>query len=314
MKYINELREGEIVHEIYYCKQRQSMTSPKTGKNYLNLTLSDKTGTVNAKVWDLNRDIHAFEEGNFINITAEVRSYNKIMQLSVTSIKRAQEGDYDEKDYIATTKQDVGEMYDYVLSVIASIKDKYIKKLLQDTFSNKKLEEKFKKHTAAKTMHHNYMGGLLEHTVSVTKICSFLADHYENVNKDLLIACALLHDICKIRELSELPSTDYTDEGELLGHIVMGSEFIGKQADKIEGFPHELKILMQHCILAHHGEYEFGSPKLPKTIEAYLLHCADDMDAKMKMYQESVETLPTGVKWTDFNRVLSTRIRSSNYQ
>lgn len=313
MKFINELRDGESFREFYLCSKRQSMKS-KAGKNYLSLILSDKTGTINGKVWDINKDIQSFAEGDFIRIEASVQTFNNELQLNIRKIRRALEGEYDETDYVPTTDKDISTLNSKLIEFINSIKNKYIKELLSNIFiNNKNISESFKKHTAAKAMHHNYLGGLIEHTISVAEICDFMAVHYEGVNRDILIASALLHDICKIIELSDFPNIDYTDDGELLGHIVMGSEFIGKEADKIEGFPHQLKSLIQHCILAHHGEYEYGSPKLPRTIEAFILHCADDTDAKVNMFQKAMkESTNTGV-WMGYNKMLARNIRKTEF-
>ena len=313
MKYINELRDGETFREFYLCKQRQSMKS-KAGKNYLSLTLSDKTGNINGKVWDMTKDIQAFSEGDYIKIEASVQTFNNELQLNIKKIRRAQEGEYNEADYIPTTEKDVNILNNKLLSFIKSIENKHIKALLTNIFvNNKNIAEAFKKHTAAKAMHHNYMGGLIEHTISVTEICDFMANHYDNVNRDILIASALLHDICKLIELSEFPNIDYTDDGELLGHIVMGSEMVGREADKIEGFPHQLKSIIQHCILAHHGEYEYGSPKLPRTIEAFILHVADDADAKVNMFTKAInESTNTGV-WAGYNKLLQINIRKTEF-
>ena len=251
MRYINELKENERVIEFYLCKQRQSNKSAKTGKNYLSLTLADKTGTINGKVWDITRDIQSFEEGDYIKIDASVQTFNNDLQLNIKKIRKAREGEYDEADYIPVTDKNVDELYKKLTDFIASVENKYLNTLLTNIFlKNKSISEAFKKHTAAKAMHHNYMGGLIEHTISVTEICDFFASQYENVNRDVLITSALLHDIAKLRELSDFPNVDYTDDGELIGHIVMGSEFIGKEADKIEGFPHQLRSLIQHNILA----------------------------------------------------------------
>ncbi len=313
MKFINELKDGESFREFYLCNKRQSMKS-KTGKNYLSLTLSDKTGTINGKVWDMNKDIQSFTDGDFIKIEASVQTYNNELQLNIKKIRRALEGEYNEADYVPATDKDINTLSNKLIEFINSIENKYIKEMLTNIFiKNKNISESFKKHTAAKAMHHNYLGGLLEHTVSVTELCDFMAKHYENVNRDILIASALLHDICKIIELSDFPNVDYTDDGELLGHIVMGSEFIGKEADKIDGFPHQLKSLIQHCILAHHGEYEYGSPKLPRTIEAFILHCADDTDAKVNMFQKSIkESTNTGL-WMGYNKMLARNIRKTEF-
>lgn len=314
MRYIKELTDGERVIDFYFCRQRQSMKSQKTGKNYLSLTLSDKTGTISGKVWDLNRDIQSFNEGDYIKIDANVQTFNNELQLNIRKIRKAQEGEYDEANYIPTTDKNIDELFSKLTSFISSIENKYIKELLTNIFiNNKAISEAFKKHTAAKAMHHNYMGGLLEHTISVTGLCDAFSKHYDSVNRDVLIASALLHDIAKLKELSNFPNIDYTDDGELLGHIVMGSEYIGKEADKIEGFPHELRSILQHNILAHHGEYEYGSPKLPRTIEAFLLHCADDTDAKMKMFETAIADNNTSSPWAGYNKILARNIRKTEF-
>ncbi len=313
MRYIKELRDGDNIIEFYLCKQKQQLQG-KTGKSYLSLTLLDKTGTANGKVWDLNNKIQSFEEGDFIKIAAVVQTYNNELQLNIKQIRKANEGEYDDADYIPATDKDINSMYQKLLDYIASIENAYIKELLTNVFvNNEKIAERFKKHSAAKSMHHNYLGGLIEHTLSVTEICDFYSKHYENVNRDLLVSCALLHDVCKIKELTDFPRVDYTDAGELIGHIVMGSELIEREASRIKDFPRDIKVMMKHCILAHHGEYEYGSPKLPKLLEAFLLHCADDTDAKAKMFTDSLNNSDSSVKWTEYNRVLSTKIRRSNF-
>lgn len=314
MRYIKEITDGERIVDFYLCRQRQSMKSQKTGKNYLSLTLADKTGTISGKVWDITRDIQSFTEGDYIKIDATVQTFNNELQLNIKKIRKAQEGEYDESDYIPTTEKNVAELYSKLTDYISSIENSYIKKLLTNIFiENKSIADSFKKHTAAKAMHHNYMGGLIEHTISVTDICSFMASHYDNVNRDILIASALLHDISKLKELSKFPNIDYTDDGELLGHIVMGSEFIGREADKIEGFPHQLRSLLQHNILSHHGEYEYGSPKLPRTIEAFILHCADDTDAKVKMFETAIADSSNTGSWAGYNKILARNIRKTEF-
>jgi 3'-5' exoribonuclease len=314
MRYISDLREGEKLVEFYLCKVKQTFQS-KNGKNYLSLTLQDKTGTISGKVWDLNNGIQSFESGDFIKIDAMVQTYQNDLQLNIHRIRKAQEGEYDPADYIPTTNKDVNELYNKLTAYIDSIKTPCIKELLNNIFMKHPLiSKKIKTHTAAKSMHHNYMGGLLEHTISVTDICDFFASHYTMVDRDLLISTALLHDVGKIIELSDFPNIDYTDEGELIGHIVMGSELIGAEADKIEGFPKELKSLIKHSILAHHGEFEYGSPKLPKTLEAFLLHVADDTDAKERMFEDIIESDNTMGAWTGYNKLFARNIRKSEYK
>lgn len=314
MKYINELKEGESVMEHYLCKSRVSMKS-RTGKNFLSLKLQDKTGIVDAKVWDLNKEIQSFAENDFIKIDAFVTTFNNELQLNVKRIRRSREGEYDPADYIPSTDKDIDAMFAELLGYIKTISSPHIKKLLEEIFLKHPIISKdFKYHSAAKSMHHSVRGGLVEHTLSVTQICDFMAPRYRFVDRDILIACAMLHDVGKIMELSDFPENDYTDEGQLLGHIFMGAQLIRDTAAKIEGFPKRLLTLMMHCILAHHGELEFGSPKVPETIEAFILHCADNMDAKTKMYEELLAADNTQGSWAGYHKMLQRNISLSDYQ
>ena len=314
MRYISDLHDGEKIIEFYLCKTKQTFQS-RTGKNYLSLTLQDKTGTVNAKVWDLSNGIQNFDAGDFIKVDALVQTYQNDLQLNVHRIRKAYEGEYDPSDYIPTTEKSIDELLKKLNEYIDGTKNPYLKELLINIFREHPLiSKKFKTHTAAKSMHHNYLGGLLEHTVSVTELCDFFSKHYASVDRDLLISTALLHDVGKIIELTDFPSIDYTDEGELLGHIVMGAELIGKEADKIEGFPPQLKLLVKHSILSHHGEFEYGSPKLPKTIEAFLLHVADDTDAKIRMFEDIIQSDNTKGPWAGYSKILMRNIRKTEYE
>lgn len=314
MIYIEDLRDGDTIIEHYLCKRKQTMKS-KAGKNYLSLILQDKTGTVDAKVWEINNKIRAFEENEFINIEALVTTYHNEIQLNVRQIRRSREGEYFPSDYIPTTLKDTKKLYEEIEELISSIKEKHIKKLLEEIFYlHPYISNEFKVHSAAKSMHHSYLGGLMEHTIGVARICDFLASRYNNVNRDMVVACALLHDVCKIYELSEFPENDYTDEGQLIGHIVMGAELVRETAKKIEGFPPKLIALMCHCILSHHGTLEYGSPKRPKTMEAFILHFADDTDAKLKMVEDIVENSPNTGVWTGYNKMLERNIRKSDIE
>ena len=313
MRYINELREGENLVEHYLCKSKQTLKS-RAGKSYYSLKLQDKTGTIDAKVWDLNNDIKSFDENDFIKIDGTVLIYNNEPHLNIRRIRKSDEGEYNPMDYIPSTEKNIDEMLKELYGYIDSINDKYIKKLLQEIFINDEYVSKcFKTHSAARTMHHSYLGGLVEHTLSVTQICDFMAGRYKNVNRDLLVATAMLHDVAKVKELSQFPMNEYTDDGQLLGHIVMGSEMVHEAASKIEDFPKTLESLIKHSILAHHGEYEFGSPELPKTIEAFILHCADNMDAKTKAIEEAIEGNSTQGNWVGYQRIMQRNIRNSEY-
>jgi len=313
MRFINELREGEQVVEHYLCKSKQTLKS-RNGKNYYSLKLQDKTGTVDAKVWDLNKEIKSFDENDFIKVDAAVLTYNNEIQLNIRRIRKSNEGEYDPMDYIPSSEKNVDEMYNQLTAYINTIENKHIKALIEDIYyNNKTVAANLKTHSAAKTLHHSYMGGLLEHTLSVTQICDFMSGRYKNVNRDILIASAMIHDIGKIFELSQFPVNEYTDDGQLLGHIIIGCEMIGASAAKINGFPKQLESLLKHCMLAHHGEFEYGSPELPKTLEAFILHCADNMDAKVKAMEEAIGADSTQGSWVGYNKMLQRNIRKTEF-
>ncbi|MDR2940877.1 MAG: HD domain-containing protein [Clostridiales bacterium] len=312
MRYIEDFKEDDQIIGHYLCKQRQSLKS-RAGKTYLSLKLQDKTGLIDAKIWEINNNIQNFEENDYVKIDGTVLSYQNELQLRINKLRRSQVGEYFEFDYIPTTDKNIDELYKKVTEYVYSVNNPFVKKLLEEIFiNNKEIAESFKGHSAAKTMHHSYMGGLIEHTVSVAQICDFMSSRYKSVNRDILIATALLHDVGKIYELSDFPDNDYTDDGQLLGHIIIGMELVSATASKIEKFPNILLKLIKHSIIAHHGEYEFGSPKKPKTIEAYILHCADNMDAKVKMFEEIIEKDNTLGNWVGYQKMLERNIRKSN--
>lgn len=310
MRYIKDFQEGESITGYYFCKQKQLMKS-RAGKNYMSLRLQDKTGTIDAKVWELNNDIQSFEESDFIKIDAVALIYQSETQLNVRKIRKGREGEYNPADYVPCTDKDINIMYNEIIECIKTINNPYIKKLLEAFFiEDEEIVKSFESHSAAKNLHHSYMGGLLEHTLSVVKLCEFMGNNY-GANRDILIATAMLHDIGKIKELSEFPNNDYTDDGQLIGHIVIGTEMITEKINQIENFPKQLSSIIKHSILAHHGEYEYGSPKRPKTVEAFILHCADNTDAKVKIYQEAIEADTTQGSWVGYNKIMGHNIRKT---
>ncbi len=313
MRYIEDLKEGETITEHYLCKQKQTLKS-KSGKSYLSLKLFDRTGEIDAKVWDLNNNIQSFEENDFIKIEALVTLYQNDPQLKVYKIRKSAAGEYDENNYIPATDKDINVLFSQITEYIKSVANPYVRRLLEDILiNNADIKGLFLKNSAAKKLHHGVMGGLLEHTISVADICNFLSPRYKYVNRDILIAAALLHDIGKVYELSSFPENDYTDDGQLLGHIVMGAEIVETTASNIPGFPHQLKSLIKHCIVSHHGEYEYGSPKRPKIIEAFILYCADNMDAKIKMFEEAIQQDNNSRSWIGYNKILSRNVRKSSF-
>lgn len=313
MKYIEELREGERINEIYLCKFKQSALT-KAGKAYDNVILQDKTGTIDAKIWDPSSGgIEDFDALDYVSVTGDITCFQGSLQMSVKRARKAQEGEYEPMDYLPVTDQDVEEMYAALMDYIGKVQNPYLNTLLHKFFDNETFAKEFKFHSAAKSVHHGFVGGLLEHTVSVTGNCDYFADHYPFLNRDLLLTAAIFHDIGKLKELSAFPANDYTDAGQLLGHIMIGTEWVGKAIGTIDGFPATLANELKHCILSHHGELEYGSPKKPALVEALALSFADNLDAKMETVRELLAHVPDqNLEWQGYNRLLDSNIRKTS--
>lgn len=314
MHYIETLREGERVNEIYLCKNKQSALT-KAGKPYEALILQDKTGTLDAKIWEPGSvGIDDFDRFDYINVVGDITSFQGALQLNVKRVRKAAEGEYEPKEYLPVSEYNVDEMYEQLLGYIKQMKNPYLKKLAGSFFiEDADFAKRFKFHSAAKSVHHGFVGGLLEHTLSVTKLSAYFADNYKILNKDLLVCAAMFHDIGKLEELSTFPENDYTDEGQLLGHIMIGAMEIAERIKTIDGFPVKLVHEMEHCILAHHGELEYGSPKKPALPEAVALSYADNIDAKMETMRELLANVPEGdTQWQGFNRLFESNIRRSS--
>lgn len=282
---IKDLVEGNsVVNLVVYCTNKTTATSVKG--EYYALTLQDASGTISGRVWDINEYIDNFEIKDYINIYGTVTSYKGILQINISNLTKVDPSTVNIDDFCPKAPRPIEDMWSEFIDIINSVENEYLNKLLHAFFDNEKIVSKFKLHSAAKVVHHAYVGGLLDHSLSVAKICQTLADNYPIINRDLLITSAVLHDIGKIKELSAFPENDYTDEGNLLGHIYMGAEMIDIQVRKIEGFPKTLANEVKHCILAHHGEMEYGSPKVPALIEAMALSFADDTDAKLRRFSD----------------------------
>ena len=299
MKFIETLREGERIQEIYLCKQK-STAMTKTGKEYENVILQDKTGALDAKIWDPgSMGIDDFEALDYVEVNGDVTIFNGQTQLSIKRARKVAESDVDPANYLPVTSKDMDEMMTELLQLITSVDNPYYKQLLSKLFvENTEFAEAFQKHSAAKSVHHGFIGGLLEHTLSVAKLCDFYTKQYPILNRDLLITAAICHDIGK---------------GQLLGHIVMGSEMVGDIIKTIPGFPKTMANELKHCILAHHGELEYGSPKKPALIEALALNFADNTDAKMETVTELFQSNSTAGsdQWLGYNRLLESNIRKT---
>lgn len=314
MKYINQLREGDRVSDIYLVKNCQNATT-KNGKSYMNLTLQDKTGTADAKIWEpSDGGIEDFDKLDYIDVTGEVVFFNGAIQINIKRAKKAFEGEYDPADYLPVSRFEIDKMYKELLSFIDKISEPHLNILCQDIFvEDIEFANKFKEASAAKSVHHGFVGGLLEHTYHVTRMCNYLATTYTYLNRDLLLAAAMLHDIGKVKELTAFPENDYSDEGQLIGHIVDGCEMVGQYASLQPDFPEVLLRELRHCILSHHGMLEFGSPKKPALAEAIALHHADNTDAKLETMREALEDGESAGAsgWLGHNRFLDTNIRKT---
>ena len=312
MRYIGTFREGMHIADVYLCKNKQ-IALTKNGKEYGNLVMQDKTGTIDAKIWDLGSPgVGEFETMDYVRVEADVTLFQNSFQLNVRRIRRAQEGEYVEADYLPMSKKDIKKMYEELLGYIRSVKNPYLQKLLCGYFvENAAFAKAFQFHSAAKTVHHGFVGGLLEHTLSVTKLCDYYAGYYPMINRDLLLTAAIFHDIGKTRELSRFPENDYTDDGQLLGHIIIGTEMVGESIRSIPGFPEKLATELKHCILAHHGELEYSSPKKPALLEALALNFADNTDAKMETMIEALQSGGENKGWLGYNRLLESNIRKT---
>ena len=315
MKYINTFQEGTQVKDVYLCKRAQSAMT-KAGKHYMNVSLQDKTGMVDAKIWDPDSPgIGDFEEMDYVWVIGEVVIFNDKNQLNIRQIRRAGQREYDPADYMPTSRKPVNDMLDSLLGHIETVEAPYMKKLLYHFFvDDQRFCASFCSHSAAKSVHHGFIGGLLEHTLSVTGICSFFASNYPFLDRDLLITAAILHDIGKVKELSPFPRNDYTDEGQLLGHISIGAYMVWDVIRDIEDFPEIKAHELIHCMLSHHGELEFGSPKKPALVEALALSFADNVDAKMETMREALYQNPGNysLKWQGVNKYIDSNIRRTS--
>lgn len=312
MRYIDSFREGDKINDIYLCKYKQAATA-KNGKAYENVVLQDKTGTIDAKIWDPNSSgIDEFDAMDYVFITGDVTNFQGTLQMSIKRARKADESEYNASDYLPVSEKDIEEMYTALMAYMKQVENPYLQKLISMYFvENAAFIDAFKKHSAAKTVHHSFVGGLLEHTLGVVRLCAFYVEQYPFLKKDLLFTAALFHDVGKLKEISNFPENDYTDDGQLLGHIMMGCELVGFGCRHIKNFPKRLMSELQHCILAHHGELEYGSPKKPALAEAMALNYADNTDAKMETMREILKSAGDNNDWLGYNRLFESNLRKS---
>ena len=301
--FIKEIRENEIVEGVFWVKEKATPLS-RSGAPYLRVRLADRTGEIEGRVWDgVEEFADLFERDDFIRIKAQATSYQDRVQLNIKSIKKVEDTEVSLDEFLPSSTRDPEEMLAELIEIIQGIENAYLKQLVTAFLENEEFTALFKRAPGAKRLHHSFLGGLLEHTLSVVNLIQKLKGYYEGINHDLLLAGGVLHDIGKVYELSYERSFDYTDVGRLVGHIVMGVEMVDKEIARIEGFPAELAMLMKHLLLSHHGQYEWGSPTRPMTLEAQILHHLDDLDAKVKGIQEFMQKAQEGATWTDYHRM-----------
>jgi 3'-5' exoribonuclease len=292
----------------YFLVCEKEVRATRGGKAYLRLELGDRTGTIEARMWDaFERDAASFERDDFVKVQARVESYRDRLQFAIDKIRRAEEREVDAADFFAHTPEDVEGLYAKLLAFVASVKNPCLRRLLESVVLDPEIVPRLKRAPAAKVMHHAYLGGLLEHLVSLCGLCRAVLVHYPEADPDLLLTGAVLHDIGKLEELSYDRSLGYTDEGQLLGHILIQYERVAKRIDAIEGFPSDLKTLVLHMVASHHGQYEFGSPKLPMFREALMLHYLDDLDSKMAAVRVALASDKGQGNWTAMSGALERR-------
>jgi len=300
--WIKDIREDTPVRGLYLVKIKRTGTTKK-GDPFLSVTLADRTGEVDARVWERAEELSSlFKEGDILDVEGQASSYRNQIQVTLSGLKVSVDSG-DPSLFMEATTRNVTEMMGSMRDLLKEIKNPHLKNLVDRFLSDGHFVTLFKRAPAAKNFHHNYLGGLLEHTLSVCQMSQSVAEHYPNLDRDLLMTAAFLHDIGKVKELRYHTQIDYTDEGRLLGHLILGVAMVDEKLVKLKNFPPELATFLKHLILSHHGQYEFGSPKRPKFLEAFALHFIDDLDAKMNGLSRFMERDRQEGNWTEFNRL-----------
>jgi len=302
--FIKDIRAGDSLDDVFILSEK-TMAQKRDGNSFLNITLSDKTGNIRGVIWDRVDDISAgTASGDFVQIQGTVSEYKEMLQLVVKNMTTIPSDSINPSDFLPATRRDIDKMFLRLLKITASMEAEHLKKLFEAFFNDMNFVRKFKNAPAAKKMHHAYIGGLLEHTLSMALLADRIAGHYSGVDRDLLLAGAILHDIGKVREFNFKYSIDYSDEGRLLSHVVIGIMMLDEKIQELEDFPQDQAVLLRHMIVSHHGTRKFGSPEPPKTIEAVLLNYIDEIDAKVNGIRDFIATEDPNESWTSYHRLL----------
>lgn len=302
--YINEIKDNDQVDSLFLVKEKSSGIT-KTGNAYLKLKLVDHSGEIEGRIWtSVETFADSFEKDDFVHIMGKAVSFQEHLQLNITQIERIGEEEILFSDFFPMAEKDMDEMFHSLIEISQQIKNPHLSQLLQLFWEDESFIKRFKMAPASKWLHHNYLGGLLEHTFSLVQLVLKNVSHYIGLNLDLLLTASILHDLGKVDELSYHRSFDYSDEGRLLGHIILGLERVEDKIRQLPDFPKDLSTLLKHLLLSHHGQYIWGSPKRPMTLEAVMLHYLDDMDAKMNGIQQFIKKqVPDGSRWSAYHRI-----------
>jgi 3'-5' exoribonuclease len=302
--FISDLQANQVVTTTFLVKFREVRTK-RSGEPYLSLILGDNSGDLDAKMWEnVGEAESTVDRDDFVKVKGIIQVFRNKPQLTIHKLRKCRDEEIDFADYFPRTTKDVEEMFEELLNLVDKIQNSHLRELLMNVLMDESFAAKFKQAPAAKVLHHAWLGGLLEHTLSLCKLCRLIASHYPDIDLDLLLSGAVLHDVGKTEELSYHRSFAYTNEGQLLGHIILELDFINEKISQIDGFPPELKTLIQHLIISHHGEYEFGSPKLPMFPEALVLHCLDNLDSKLEAMRAILRN-DSNIEgsWTSYNQM-----------
>jgi 3'-5' exoribonuclease len=306
------LHENKVVTSSFVVISKQ-VKPKKTGEPYLALTLADRSGHLEAKMWDnVEEALDGFDQDDFIKVKGMVNKYKNRFQITIHKLRRMGESEIEFADFLPKTTKNIDELWRTLADFVGTFQNPYLKTLVESFMGDPEIAAAYRNAPAAKTLHHAYIGGLLDHVVSLSRSCDLICQNYPQINRDLLLTGAFLHDIGKIHELAYNRSFSYTTKGQLLGHMIIELEMLHGKIAQIPGFPDELKILIEHLIISHHGQYEFGSPKLPMFPEALLLHYLDDLDSKMESMRAHFEREQGSESpWSTYNPSLGRTLLNS---
>lgn len=303
-RFARDIRPDEHINEIFICQKKGEFVG-KTGLPYMSLTLIDKSGSVDGKVWDgVEKLSPGFAEGDYIRVKASASQYNGKVQLRISDIQKVSQSQVNAADYLPSSSYDISEMTSELHELLRrEVTCEPLALLVESFLGDEAFLPRYQRTPAAKAIHHSFVGGLLEHTLSLARLAVLICGHYPQVDRSMLLTGVFFHDLGKVRELDVGGTLGYTDEGRLIGHITLGIELMNEHIARIPNFPPELKMVLTHLILSHHGTLEFGSPKRPKTIEAQVLSAIDDLDARVNSFSTILEDETQDGRWTNYQRI-----------